>query len=51
MTHKNNYEYVKKWRENNKVLNNKRACIYSQKYYNFKKVQKELFNIDIEFFN
>jgi len=42
MTHKNNYDYVKRWRENNrdKYLNDQRQTF--SKRYNFKKVINEL---------
>jgi hypothetical protein len=49
-THPKNNLYVKKWRENNKQLNNERACMYSRKYADFKRQQRILFNIDITFF-
>ena len=39
MTHPKNYEYVKKWRENNKELNLLRGIKYSTKYYCFKRQQ------------
>lgn len=50
-THPKNNIYVKKWRETNKEINNKRACMYSKKYADFKRQQKLLFNIDISYFN
>ena len=50
MTHKNNYEYVKKWRENNKELNLQRASKYANKYYCFKRQQTLLFQIDTSIF-
>ena len=51
MTHPKNNEYVKKWRETNKELNNKRACLYSKKYADFKRQQKLLLNIDNSLFD
>ena len=51
MTHRNNYEYVKKWRENNKELNLQRATKYSSKYYCFKRQQNILFRIDPSLFH
>jgi hypothetical protein len=50
MTHKNNYEYVKKWRLNNrdKYLKDQRQTF--SKRYNYKKVINELYNIDISLF-
>ena len=50
MTHRNNYEYVKKWRENNKELNLQRATKYSSKYYCFKRQQNILFRFDPSLF-
>jgi len=50
MTHKKNYEYVKKWRENNKELNLQRASKYANKYYCFKRQQTLLFRIDPPYF-
>ena len=46
MTHKNNYEYVKKWRDKNKELNSERASKYATKYFCFKRQQTLLFRID-----
>ena len=46
MTHKNNYEYVKKWRDKNKELNLERASKYATKYFCFKRQQTLLFRID-----
>ena len=50
MTHPKNYEYVKKWRENNKELNLLRAIKHSAKYYCFKRQQTLLFRIDTSLF-
>ena len=50
MTHKKNYEYVKKWREKNKELNLQRASKYANKYYCFKRQQTLLFRIDPSLF-
>lgn len=46
MTHPKNNDYVRKWRETNKKLNNERSCIYSKKYACFKRQQRILFSID-----
>jgi len=50
MTHPKNYEYVKKWRENNRELNLLRGIKYSTKYYCFKRQQTLLFRIDTSLF-
>jgi len=48
MTHRNNYQYVKKWREANrdKYLQAKRG--YCLKSYYYKQGIKELMRIDLE---
>ena len=46
MTHPKNNDYVRKWREMNKKVNNERSCIYSKKYATFKRQQRILLNID-----
>lgn len=50
MTHVNNYQYVKKWRENNPTLYNKRACVYSKRNYTWKVIITELYRIDTTLF-
>ena len=46
MTHHNNYNYVKKWRENNPELQRLRNKSYRMKIYYYKQVIKELYRID-----
>ena len=45
MTHVNNYNYVKKWRENNPELQRLRNKSYRMKIYYYKQVIKELYRI------
>jgi mRNA-degrading endonuclease RelE of RelBE toxin-antitoxin system len=45
MTHVNNYQYVKKWRENNPELQRLRNKSYRMKIYYYKQVIKELYRI------
>ena len=46
MTHPKNNEYVRKWRQNNELLNRQKSCAYSKKYAAFKRQQRILLNID-----
>ncbi len=50
MTHRNNYEYVKKWRKANRELNLQRARKYTLKSYYYKQAIKELYKIDSSLF-
>ena len=50
MTHRNNYEYVKKWRKANRELNLLRARKYTLKSYYYKQAIKELYKIDSSLF-
>lgn len=50
MTHPKNYEYVKKWRENNRAKYLQRALKYTNKYYCLKRQQTLLLNIDPSLF-
>lgn len=51
MTHVNNYQYVKKWRENNAAKYNQMACVYSKRNYTWKCIIKELYRIDPTLFH
>jgi len=42
MTHRNNYEYVKRWRANHYELHKKRNVEYTMKWYYWKKYPKNL---------
>jgi len=46
MTHANNYQYVKKWRENNPELQRLRNKSYRMKIYYYKQIIKEFMRID-----
>lgn len=46
MTHPKNNDYVRKWRQNNELLNRQKCCAYSKKYAAFKRQQRILLNID-----
>ena len=46
MTHANNYQYVKKWRENNPELQRLRNKSYRMKIYYYKQIIKEFYRID-----
>ena len=50
MTHINNYEYVKKWRENNPELQKLRNKTYRMKTYYYKQIIKEFCRIDPSIF-
>ena len=50
MTHRNNYEYVKKWRKANRELNLLRARKYTLKSYYYKQAIKELYKIEPSLF-
>jgi hypothetical protein len=39
MTHPKNYEYVKKWRENNKELQRQRNLLYATKSQRWKTIK------------
>ena len=46
MTHVNNYQYVKKWRQNNPELQRLRNKSYRMKIYYYKQIVKQMMNID-----
>jgi hypothetical protein len=46
MTHVNNYQYVKKWREHNPEIKKQRARQYQAKYILYKTQIQLLLNID-----
>jgi hypothetical protein len=51
MTHRNNYEYVKRWRETHYELHKKRNVEYTMKWYYWKKISKEFReNFDAQLF-
>jgi len=46
MTHKNNYEYVKKWRENHPDLQRERNLSYAKKAQRWKTIKQSFVKID-----
>ena len=50
MTHVNNYQYVKKWRQNNPELQRLRNKSYRMKIYYYKQIIKEFMRIDTTLF-
>ena len=50
MTHVNNYQYVKKWRQNNPELQRLRNKSYRMKIYYYKQIIKEFYRIDPRIF-
>ena len=50
MTHKNNYEYVKKWRKANRDKYLEANRRYTLKSYYYKQAIKELYKIDTSLF-
>jgi hypothetical protein len=50
MTHVNNYEYVKRWRQNNPELQKLRNKSYCIKIYHYKQTIKEFMRIDTTLF-
>ena len=46
MTHVNNYEYVKRWRQKNPELQNLRNKTYRMKIYYYNQIIKEFYRIN-----